>query len=932
MVFELFTKELQEIVKKRFETPTLAQTKGIPAIMSGKNVLIIAPTGIGKTESAILPLLDYWIKNKPKKISILYITPLRALNRDLLQRLEFWARELGMEVAVRHGDTTPYERQKQSQFPSDLLITTPETLQAVLPGSVMQKNLSNVKFIVVDEIHELVNSKRGVQLSVALERLRELCGEPQIIGLSATVGNQEEVAKFLVGERKCEIINAAEFKELDIKVESAEPTKEDAQLSSDLFIGIETAARLRKISEMISKRKSVLIFTNTREFAEILSSRLKKIFASVETHHGSLSKEVRMKAEQQFKKEEIKSLIATSSLELGIDIGSIDLVIQYQSPRQVTKLIQRVGRSGHGVGRTSEGVIITTDIDDCFESAIIAKRALAGKIEEPKIHRLAADVLAHQIVGLCLDKYQIIADEAFEIIKKSYTYAQLKHEAFISVCKQLHQLGLIYFDPATGIISRRKRGWTHYFENLSTIPSVRQYKIFDTLTNQFVGTLDEEFIALHGEPGTTFVCKGQAWRIFDVVGEKIIVEPVEDIEAAIPAWEGELIPVPYEIAQGVSAMFSDIWDFSQGNEKQQTIEHVMKNYPVDEEVANKIYNAVQKQKKFYKPSPDRMFVEIFGNSVVINSPFGSLVNNTIGQALTTLLSAKIGSVNLKINPYRIILTTQTQTDFDTIKNMIMEIKPDDLENILRVNIPRTELFTWRFIHNAKRFGVLSRDARFEKISMRKVIDAYAGTPVYEETFREIFLEKMDLKRARDILNKIQKKEIELQHSELSFLGRLGLKAEFGETVGPERPEHEILKIFKERLLSTKIGLLCANCGGWSWHGRVREAPEVPKCTKCGAKLIAMFKGYERRGEDALMKSVKSKKLTDDEKRMVDEALKTADLVITSGKKAVMALAGRGVGASTAVRLLSRYSASEDDFFKEILAAEKQFARTKRFWR
>ena len=376
-VFNLFSKDLQKVVKERFEKPTPIQEKAIPAILSGKNVLILASTGSGKTESSLLPIFDKWLKEKPNPISILYITPLRALNRNLQDRLYWWATKLDMDISTRHGDTTQYERSKQADNPPDFLISTPETLQSILVGRVMREHLRNVKCVVVDEVHEIVGSKRGVQLSIGLERLRNLTGkEFQIVGLSATVGSQQEVASFLSGGRPCEIVDVTVGKKINVSVESPEPKKEDKELAESGSIPIQVAARLNRMLNLSKNKESVLIFTNTRESAEVLSSRLKLLDKNIEAHHSSLARDVRIETEKKFKEKQIKNLVCTSSLELGIDIGSIDFVLQYMSPRQVSKLLQRVGRSGHDLERVSEGVIISGDTDDVFESAAIAKLAL----------------------------------------------------------------------------------------------------------------------------------------------------------------------------------------------------------------------------------------------------------------------------------------------------------------------------------------------------------------------------------------------------------------------------------------------------------------------------------------------------------------------------------------------------------------------------
>src|SRR3989338_7641083 len=318
----------------------------------------------------------------------------------------------------------------QAQNPSDMMITTPETLQTMLVGKKLREHVANLKWVIVDEVHELVDSKRGAQLSIALERLKALTLEkngrtPQIIGLSATVGSPGKVAQFLQGSSKpLKVVNESSAKRIEIMVESPSKTRVDSELSQEIMMAPDTTARLRRIIEIIKEKQSVLVFTNTRESAEALSSRLKVMDRTlpVETHHSSLSKDVRISAEQAFKDQKIKALLCTSSLELGIDIGSIDFVLQYMSPRQAIKLLQRVGRAGHRLDKVSHGAILASDIDDCFEASVIAKLGMGKWVEPTHVYTKALDVLAHQIIGLALEDYRLGLDKAYGIVSKAYPY------------------------------------------------------------------------------------------------------------------------------------------------------------------------------------------------------------------------------------------------------------------------------------------------------------------------------------------------------------------------------------------------------------------------------------------------------------------------------------------------------------------------------
>lgn len=923
MVFSLFSEKMQKLIEKKgFIEPTLPQQLGIPEIMKGFNVLIIAPTGIGKTESAMLPLFDKISAGESKPISILYITPLRSLNRDLLDRLFWWADKLGIEISVRHGDTTQAERAEQREMPPHCLITTPETLQAILPGKVMREHLRNVKHVVIDEIHELVESKRGVQLSVALERLKEIAGDFQRIGLSATVGSPEIVADFMGNNVK--IIRAEATKEYNIRVESPQPTAKDTAISDDLVIGVNTTARLRRLYELIKSYNSVLTFTNTRETAEVISSRLHRLDKELKqtVHHGSLSRERRIKSEQKFKSQELKSLIATSSLELGIDIGSIDLVVQYLSPRQVSRLIQRVGRSGHGVGRVSKGIIISGD-EDVFESTVISSLAIEKKLETVKIHELAYDVLANQIIGMNMDEYATDSDRIYDVIKRAYPYRNLKKKDFVDVIRLLESIGLLWVNSKDNKleIKRRKRSFQYYFDNLSTIPDTRQYRVISIVENEPIGSLDEAFVAEHGQSGNRFVCAGRAWKIIQVYENKIIVEPVDDIESAIPAWEGELIPVPFAVAQSVGQLRRFV---DKDSSK-------LDDYNIDSATLKEMKKTVEKHnEKHILPDDKNFLVENYKDFVIIHSCCGSLVNVTIGKYLAAMLTAETGvSVNIKTDPYRIIL--QTIAKPDNIVKILKEAK--NIEAVLKASLEHSSLFKWRFIHVARRFGIVTRNAQFGKININKIITTYVNTPVYEETIREIFLEKMDLENAEKILKEIREDKIKLHiQAGLSYLGELGLVQQFSEVMKPRMPEKEIYQAFKRRLLATRTRLLCTNCGEYNLVMKVRDVDEQPECPKCGSRLIAVLRRGQLDAQEIVRKKLKKKQLTKEELEQFNTIRRSSDLVIVYGRRAVEVLAGHGIGPQTAARILAMLHTNKEQFYKDILTAEKQFARTKIYWK
>ncbi|MBI2580077.1 MAG: DEAD/DEAH box helicase [Candidatus Aenigmarchaeota archaeon] len=897
MPFESFSPELRKLIKEKgFIEPTLPQKMGIPEILKGKNVLILAPTSHGKTEAACLGLFDKLYREKSPPISVLYINPLRALSRDLLDRLFWWGDKLGIEIAVRHGDTTKTERSEQSDHPPQCLITTPETLGILLVSKKMREHLRNVRHVIVDEVHEMAGNKRGVHLSLLLERLRNLCGNFQIIGLSATVGRPEKIARTLAPDMK--VIRAESEKKYDISVEVPDCDDERAE---DLFINKSTLARMLRIRELINKHKSVLAFTNTRQTAEILSSRFTMLDKELkqEVYHGSLSREKRLESEKRFKSQQIKSLISTSSLELGIDIGSIDLVIQYLSPRQVSKLIQRVGRAGHRVGEKSVGIILSGE-EDTFESSVIARKAIAKELEDIRIHEGALDVLTMQIIGMTIEEYGVPSKNVFETVRRSYHFSSLTWEAFERLLKFLASMKLVFLDPDGGI-KRSRKGFQFHFENLSTIPDTRQLRVVSIVENEPVGNLDEAFVAEHGEVGNTFIVGGRAWKVLQVEESRVLVEPIDDAESAIPAWEGELIPVPFDVAQEVGRMRRKF---------------DAEKYPVDKNAGKEMRSIIKKQETM--PTDTEFLVEDYKDFIIIHSCCGTMINDTIARYIAAELTASTGvSVNIKNDPYRIMLQTLAKPS-DVIRILGNSSK---LKETLELAISQSSLFKYRFLHVARRFGVISKKARFDRLSMSKIISQFHGTPVYEETMREIFVDKMDINGAERILSEIKEGRIKLKYKKgLSHLGELGLVHQFSEVMKPRRPEGEIFKAFRNRLMHTRVRVLCTRCWQYSVMREVRDFDEQPACPKCHSVLIAVTRG--RREVDAGKLQKKEK----------DEMKRSADLMVTYGKKYVLVRAGVGVGIETAARILARLPKDEEQLLKYVYDEEKTFARTKIYWK
>ena len=387
--------------------------------------------------------------------------------------------------------------------------------------------------------------------------------------MSATVGNPEEIAKFIAGtNRNINIVHAVLAKNYRYHVENPTPNQTDYEQAGKLETSPEAAARIRRLTEIIDSHKSTLIFVNSRTIAEMLGHKFSQLNrADIAVHHGSLSKEERVSIEDQFKAGTLKAIICTSTLELGIDIGNVDMVIQYMSPRQVSSLIQRVGRSGHSLERLSEGVIVTVYPDDTLESIAAVKNAIANKLEPVLFHENALDVLAHQTAGILMDKQSISLNELTALMHRAYPYRKLSRKKLLDVIDFLESLNKLRLEGTT----LRKTGRTreYYYGNLSMIPDERRYPVINVLSDRRIGTLGDEFMALDARIGLHFIMRGKVWRIVQIEEETgtVHVVPAEDPFAAIPGWDGEILPVPFDLAQQTGVTREKIGRTAQGEKR-----------------------------------------------------------------------------------------------------------------------------------------------------------------------------------------------------------------------------------------------------------------------------------------------------------------------------------------------------------------------------
>lgn len=454
------------------------------------------------------------------------------------------------------------------------------------------------------------------------------------------------------------------------------------------------------------------------------------------------------------------------------------------------------------------------------------------------------------------------------------------------------------------------------------------------MSGRTIGALDEAFVVNFAKAGAVFIAKGEMWRVIEMIGEKsrIKVEPISDPQGEIPNWVGEEIPVPYEVAQEVGVIRKRILEkIISGNSTEKIIEDYRENYPADSEAATGILELIRNQVKANRtvPTDDIVVIEQDEKTIVINICGGHKVNETLGRVVTSLLAARFGaSVAMEIDPYRIKLELPKMFGAYRVKELLLETSPDYIEPIIEMMLKNTILLKWKMVHVARKFGALSRDIDYDRISMRKLLDVFEHTPMYDEAVREIFHNKLDIEGAKTVLGKIHSGSIKLVIQPPSPIGEAGFLGG-RELMAPERADSSIIMALKNRIMEDRVILFCVNCKKWKSSKMVKSVPETPECPLCSSRLIAALKPWEEEEIKIVKKPEKEK--TEEEKKRTMRVYRNANLVLSQGKTAAIALASRGIGPETASRVIRKMREDEEEFYRDILIAERNYAKTKRFW-
>ncbi|MFY9269273.1 MAG: DEAD/DEAH box helicase [Candidatus Manganitrophaceae bacterium] len=654
--------------KERFGAPTEPQRLGWPYILAGEDTLIAAPTGSGKTLAAFLCAIDRLIRNGiagrlENSVKVVYVSPLKALSSDVQRNLQTPLGEIQTRAAlqeiklpeiralVRTGDTPSHERQAMLRKPPQILVTTPESLYLLLTAEKSRQILRTVETVIVDEIHALARDKRGSHLALSLERLSALCDKrPVRIGLSATQRPMEEIARFLIGANRvesnsnprCAIIDTGHQRDLDLAIE-VPPSELSAVCSNEQWAEV-----YHRLAELIRQHRSTLLFVNTRRLAERVTHQLSDLLGeeAVSSHHGSLSKKIRLKAEQRLKAGELKAVVATASLELGIDIGFIDLVIQIGSPRSIATFLQRVGRSGHALGLTPKGRLFALTRDELIECAALIRAVRQGRLDRITPPEAPLDILAQQMVAEVAACEEIGETPLFDLCRGAWPYHRLTREKFDQVLQMLSEgfsirLGrsgaYLHHDRVHQKIRARRGARMTAITSGGAIPELADYRVVTEPEKIVVGSVDEDF-AVESMAGDIFLLGNTSWRIAHVRGGDVTVTDAHGAPPTIPFWRGEAPSRTAELSGEVSALREEL--SHQIDRPEEAVSWLMKEALLDRSGARQMvhYAAAQKAAIGLLPTQrhllfERFFDESGGMQLVIHAPFGGRINRAWGLAL-----------------------------------------------------------------------------------------------------------------------------------------------------------------------------------------------------------------------------------------------------------------------------------------------------------
>src|SRR5690349_15373241 len=799
----VFSDATRSWFERAFDAPTPAQEKGWPAIASGKHTLIQAPTGSGKTLAAFLYAIDKLTPTPGTGLRVLYVSPLKALNYDVERNLRGPLAGLRSElrVAVRTGDTPQKERAAMLREPPDILITTPESLFLLLTSRAREL-LRSVDTLILDEVHAVAGTKRGAHLALSVERLEALAAQPpQRIGLSATQRPLEEIGRFVSGGRPIELVDAGVSKELDLQV--VVPVEDMRELStpgaldqrqyesgdSGITAGLEVGSQsiwpsiYPALLELVREHRSTIVFVNNRRLAERLALRLNELAEEevARAHHGSLAREQRVQIEEDLKAGRIPCLVATSSLELGIDMGAVDLVVQVESPKSVARGLQRIGRSGHSLDAVSKGRIFPKFRADLLESAVVLQRMREGAIEETQIPRNPLDVLAQQIVAICAEE-EIEVAELHRLARAAYPFADLSRAQLENVLDMLagrypsdefaELRPRIIWDRTAGLVRGRQGARRLAVTNAGTIPDRGLFGVHLVDGGGRVGELDEEMV-YEARAGQTFLLGASTWRIEEITRDRVLVSPAPGVPGAVPFWKGEGVGRPYELGEQIGRASRELSSLTHDN----ALERLTQRHMLDDRAAQNLLTFLEEQAAATGaiPSDRTIVVERFRDEigdwrVCILTPFGARVHAPWAMAAAARLRDALGIEAQSIWSDDGIAFHLPDADTPPPTEELI-IDPEQLEDLVVNEVGETALFGSRFRENAARSLLIPRrrpgertplwQQRLKAQSLLQVARRYPAFPIVLETYRECLQDVFDLPALKRLLHGLRTRQVDL---------------------------------------------------------------------------------------------------------------------------------------------------------------------------
>jgi ATP-dependent Lhr-like helicase len=826
-MLDRFSPATREWFEGSFDAPTPAQAGAWASATAGRNALVVAPTGSGKTLAGFLWSIDKLASEGPvtrdKRLRVLYISPLKALAVDIernlrspLAGIRAASLRAGVEppditVGVRTGDTPAEDRRRFRSHPPDILITTPESLFLLLTSQARDA-MRSIDTVIVDEVHAVAATKRGSHLALSLERLDALLDEPaQRLGLSATVRPLDEVARFIGGPRPVDIVDPGSDKRFDLRV--VVPTEDmsaPGEETGDIFSGSAAGAEARtsiwphveeKLLEVIRQHSSTIIFVNARRLAERLCARLNDLAGEeiARAHHGSVSREQRLLIEEELKAGRLPAVVATSSLELGIDMGAVDLVVQVEAPDSVASGLQRVGRAGHHVGAVSRGLFFPKFRGDLLESAVVVERMKRGEIEQISYPRNALDVLAQQIVAMVsMDDWKV--DELEQVVKRAAPYAELPRSAFESVLDMLsgrypsdefaELRPRLNWDRTTDILTARQGAQRLAVTSGGTIPDRGLYGVF--LAGERgtrVGELDEEMV-YESRPGETFVLGASTWLIEDITPDRVLVTPAPGQPGKMPFWHGDAPGRPAELGRALGGFVRELMSLGEEDRVER-----LRSTGLDDYATNNLLAYLTEQKEATGALPDdrTIVVERFRDELgdwrlCIHSPFGARIHSPWAQAIEARVRARLGFEVQCIYTDDGVVVRWPEID-DVPASDLLFYDADEIEDVVVEEAANSALFASRFRECSARALLLPRrrpgtrtplwQQRRRSAHLLQVAGKYRSFPILLETYRECLQDVFDLPGLKELMGAIARREVRIVEVETPFPSPYASALQFG---------------------------------------------------------------------------------------------------------------------------------------------------------